>query len=336
MSKTLDSYDPNGEELWDYHVGVASEAIEEIQRLKWAGEPVPASLYAIRDEHKQAWRKAELSRHRTLEDYVRFHWAFLFAKAEKEGVPFNMPTFDDGATIEDAAALYRHYEEKIERAIKARHDSLPEGRPDDLDIFEPGEGRLVTSELRCFTDRCQPLFRMVALIAYDLRPTESHICLALVPDEPDGARGMNELGKVFSQIHREAVVQASQAVRDHHGAEVLAAKLREFVRIGPRAFAYAIAGLIPERIKFYQFIPAELACRREPRAEFRRVAMAYRYDAFAGGYRFEEVGGAPMDRAPPYIKHARYIEGLTTPSSQPRGAFYQRAAMSFGGTIDQP
>ncbi len=332
MTKTLDSYDPNGEERWDFHVGVASEAIEEIQRLEGAGEPVPPSLYAIRDEHKQAWRKAELSRHRTLEDYVRFHWAFLFAKAEKEGVPFGMPTFDEGATIEDAAALYRYYEEKIERAIKARHDSLPEGRPGGLDIFEPGEGRLLTSEFRCFIDPCQPLFQVVALIAYDLRPTESHICLALVPDEPDGASGWNELGKVFSQIHREAVVQASQAIRDHHGAEVFAAKIRELVRIGPRAFAYPIAGLIPERINFYQFIPAELACHREPRAEFRRVAMVYRYDGFAGGYRFEEVGSDLMDRAPSYIKHARYIEGLTTPSSEPSGAFYQRAAMSFGGT----
>lgn len=330
MTKTLDSYDPNGEELWDFHVGVASEAIEEIRRLQAAGQPVPPSLYAIRDEHKRAWRKAELSRHRTLEDYVRFHWTFLFAKAEREGVPFKMPAFDEGATIEDAAAQYRHYEEKIERAIKARHDSLPEGRPEGLDIFEPGEGRLLTSELRCFTDRCQSLFRVVALISYDLRPTESHICLALVPDEPDGARGMNELGKVFSQLHREAVVQAGQAIRDHHGVEVLAAKIRELVRIGPRAFAYPIAGLIPERINFYQFIPAELACHREPRAEFRRVAMVHRYNRLAGGYRFEEVESVPLERAPPYVKHARYIEGLTTASSQPSCAFYQRAVMSFG------
>ena len=176
------------------------------------------------------------------------------------------------------------------------------------------------------------LYRVVALIAYDLRPTESHICLALVPDELDGVRGYNELGHIFSQIHREAIIQAGQAILDHCWVEVLAAKLRELAMIGPRAFDYAIAGLIPKRINFYQFIPAELDFYDEPRAEFRRVSMDYRYNSFIGAHQFEQGSCHPMDRVPSYIKHARYIEGLTTPASQPSGVFYRRAAMSFGGT----
>ena len=332
MTKVLKTYDPNGEELWDYHVGVANEAMNEIHRLEWAGEPVPKELHCIKDEHDRAWRKAELSRHRTIEDYVRFHWSFLFAKAEKEGIPFPMPAFEDGATIEDVAALYDHYEDKIDRAIRAKQDSTPEGRPNGLDIFEPGQGRIVTSELRCFTDIYQPLLRIVALISYDLRPTESHICMALVPDEPEGRAGLNQLGYLFSRIHGEAISQAAQAIREHGGAEVIAAKLCELVKIGPRAFDYPIAGLLPRRMNFYQFIPAELDYREEARAEFRRVSMAYHRVSSMGGYPFQEGNSAPLDHVPPYIKHARYIERLAIPSQQPCTAFYQRAAMSFGGT----
>ena len=331
MSEILDSYDPNGEELWDYHVGIAHEAMTEIQRLEGAGEPVPKELYWLWEEHNQAWPKAELSRHRTIQDYVRFHWAFLFAKAEKEGVSFPMPAFDDGATIEDVAALYRHYEEKIDRAIRAKHDKLPEGRPDGLDIFEPGEGRLVISELRRFEQRLLGV-EVVTLVSYDLRPTESHICLALVPDEICGTCAMVRFEDIINCLYREALVQAYQVLEDRFWLEVLGVKLIEVFKAGVRALKYPLIGLVPNKMRFYLHIPAELSHWHEPAAEFKHVPLVYDAPTISDFGHFRDGSFENLDRVPSYIKHARYIEGLTTPSPHSRGAFYRRAMMSLDGT----
>ncbi|MGI9503147.1 MAG: hypothetical protein ACR2RE_08855 [Geminicoccaceae bacterium] len=335
MSKVLDTYDPNGEELWGYHLGIARELMRKIIHLEWARQPIPKELYLLLDEHNQAWRKAELSRYRTLKDYLQFHWSFLIADAERKGIPFSIPTFDDGATIENAAALYPHYKEKIEHAIRTKHDKLPEGRPNGLDIFEPGEGRIVTSEFRRFEWHTFDA-EVVTLVSYDLRPSESHICLSFVPGEVGGATAMVRFEGIINSLYREALAQAYHVLEDRFCLEMMNIKIMEVLKVGIKALKYPIVGLIPNNMRFYLYVPAEFSHQAQPTAEFDHVPLIYRAPKLMEHGHFREASFEPLDRVPPYIKHARYIEGLAMPSSQPSGVFYRRAAMLLGETPSQP
>ena len=174
---------------------------------------------------------------------------------------------------------------------------------------------------------------VVALISYDPRPTQSHICLAFIPDEIGGISAMVRFEDIINRLYREALVLAYQALNDRFWLEILNFKILEVFKTGIQAFNYPIVGLIPQNMRFYLYILAELSCRDEPSAEFKHVPVQYRawntreFGDFRDGY-FENlwIGCRPTSSMPVTSK------AVTTASSQPSGVFYRRAAMSLGGT----
>ena len=137
---------------------------------------------------------------------------------------------------------------------------------------------------------------------------------------------------IINRLYREALVQAYQVLEVRFWLEVLGVKLMEVFKTGFRALKYPIIGLVPKNMRFYLYIPAELSHRDEPTAEFTHVPLAYHAPNMSDFGRFQNGSFKPFDRVPSYIKHARYIEGLTTPSPHSSGAFYRQAMMSLDGT----
>lgn len=186
-----------------------------------------------------------------------------------------------------------------------KENQLPEGRPNGLDIFEPGPDRQIMSARRWF-DRELFCAEVVTLISYDLRPTETHICLTFVPDDPFGQTVISNVEQVATVIYREALANAAEARREGEGRRSWRGRLGEAVsrirREGLDALRFPDIALAPANMRFYLYVPSE--CGHYGRDQFMRVPMAYRQG------RFENPDFEHFDRVPAYIKNARFLEGV--------------------------
>ena len=297
MTKILETYDPKGEELWDDHLEAQRAVMNKIDALLDRGETVPPELFDERDEHHRAWQRAELSRFRTIHDYAAHRFAYLASQAERKGVPFTMPTFDDGDIIDDGIIEYRRISQMIDAADNDSSKYLPAGRPNGFDIFEPGADRYVCSMLRAFEGGWFYPRRVVALVSVDSRPTETHICLGDFPDHPDGVGLACNDEHILEVLYQEAL----EAERNEQKlwAEWFAERLGRWSNEGFDAFCYPRTGLTPANMHVYAYTPPERG---------REAFLQLDLDLYRHPPKIKDA--KPLDCAPAYIRNLRYAKAF--------------------------
>lgn len=302
MAKILETYDPDWKERYDHHRMEQQTILDQVQgMMAKAGSNLPlpeaeriAQLMKQEQAHALAWEKAELSGFRTIHDYAESRFGSLAKEAADAGVPFVMPTFDDDDALEDAMIDYRRISQAI-AAVTERGSGkyLDEGRPDGLDIFEPGEDRYLCSVLRAFEGGAFHPLRVMALISFDLRPTKTHICLGCFPIHPDGACLASHYERVLEVLYQEAL--DAVAGKPKPWVEWFVDRVDRWSTEGVDAFCYPQTGLTPANMQVYAYTPPERG---------REVFMKLDLDLYQHPPVIKDVQS--LDCAPAYIRGLRY------------------------------
>lgn len=302
MTKILKTYDPDWKERYDHHRAAQQTILGQVRGMRAKAEgklPLPeaeciAQLLQQEQAHALAWQKAELSGFRTAHDYAESRFGDLVEEAVDAGVPFIMPTFDDDDTIEDGMIDYRRISQAIE-AVTERDGGkyLPEGRPNGLDIFEPGEDRYLCSVLRAFEGGRFHPGRVMALISFDLRPTKTHICLGCFPIHPDGAGLACHYERVLEVLYQEALDAVGGKPKPW--VEWFVERVGRWSTEGFDAFCYPQTGLTPANMQVYAYTPPEMG---------REAFMKLDIDLYQHPPVIEAFQS--LDCAPAYIRGLRY------------------------------
>ena len=302
MTKILETYDPDWKQRYDHHRAVHQALLDQVRAMRAKAEgrlPLAeaeriAELLEQGQTHALAWQKAELSGFRTIHDYAESRFGYLAEEAADAGVPFVMPTFDDDDSLEDAMIDYRRISQAIDAVVE--HDGgkyLPEGRPNGLDIFEPGEDRYLCSVLRVFEGGRFHPGRVMALISFDLRPAETHICLGEFPIHPDGAGLGRHYERILEVLYQEALDVGRS--RPKPWAEWFVERVDRWSSEGFDAFCYPQTGLTPANMHVYAYTPPE----RGQELFVKLDLDLYRHPPVIEAFH-------PLDCAPAYIRGLRY------------------------------
>ncbi len=312
MSVINPEYNPAWQEVYDFHDKERTRLHAEIQAIVEASQKLHDSGQSYDAAERQALNKKRIElneqfgahnyacqtclsryQHKTVQDAA--HWVFKnfdpnsFFSARRVEHIFNFESFK---TIDEVNQAWSRANEICEQLEAEEKCSLPEGRPEGMDIFERNGNNTVGSAFYAFgkeelfpngyiqLDKCK-LF-----ITIDKRPNEFHICFTQDAEmEQDGFWLQPNIERLATLMYRRALASQMQKSSTLKALPAPIANLATYVRgflstIMTQALAKTGSteeNIHPGQFHFYIHHPARRVLHNEI---FNRIDMKFSLGSF--------------------------------------------------------